>query len=624
MRLTTAYRQIIEDRQNIAILTAVSAGFVLLTLLFSSIVIVKVNRNNKSFAGSSDASLSVAWSRPVGYVTFYGSSYSNNSVKVTKKCLSTGLSCSIPAYTFKPGAAILYNVRVNGYETDKPVILSGSTDAVLCYCTKAGSVSVSWSWTYAVAVFPNLYLDCLAAGTANCKTASGYTTNSWTATGLWPATLYRKIVCAPDCSKANSKIYDQTASTDILASPGCFFYPDKILAGGSFKLTTTGGVGGDVYIMGLYLLGADKAKIDTIGVNAKDVPIAVPGMLGGGVYVIRVGGVACSSAITSGGNLAVDSVPLTTYDLLLCSSSDVNRDGYINSSDMLLISKNYGTSIAYDVDRSGAVNTIDLGIVAHYYGQACAKPMGMTVTPAASCSDVPYTVAFGWQGKGYAWSLDVSTDPTFPAGYSSRSINNLSGLFAPSGFDPAIQFNPGPNYYWRISNGSKVFYPVSPNNTFLIKNCSSGGGTSHSQSDIKNYLHNNTKFAQIVISADCNGRTRGDCANGPSERLGKILYGVAGPESGWSEKRISDLPTCSGDLCYGLLQFNKTTFGNYAKEISVTTGKTYSWDNAYDQLEIAYYLMMKDPTASGYQMSTQWYADSVGTPFLWQQYSADY
>jgi hypothetical protein len=76
------------------------------------------------------------------------------------------------------------------------------------------------------------------------------------------------------------------------------------------------------------------------------------------------------------------------------------------------------------------------------------------------------TVSFNWENSGNGWFLDVSTDAGF-ASYSNISVSNVTSISGPSGFNPAITFQPNTTYYWRMWNNAVHTF----GGTFTVQPC---------------------------------------------------------------------------------------------------------------------------------------------------------
>src|SRR3989344_5930635 len=159
-------------------------------------------------------SLTLNWARPQAsvYFTDVGGKVVNERVD--------GSYFSTPTYTYWPGSGLSYVVRA--YDETGPVIKTGSTTA-----TSDGRGEVSWDWSYAAVVFIDSAGNCLATG-AECQTKSIGTSDpvhnnqtlTWTFGGLRPDTVYRKVVCVPNCGTGRIIYpFPQTEKTQPAPTP---------------------------------------------------------------------------------------------------------------------------------------------------------------------------------------------------------------------------------------------------------------------------------------------------------------------------------------------------------------------------------------------------------------------
>lgn len=88
-------------------------------------------------------------------------------------------------------------------------------------------------------------------------------------------------------------------------------------------------------------------------------------------------------------------------------------------------------------------------------GTPCNVPSSLTIDALSACSIAPYNVTFRWTNVGTPWTLQVSNN-NFTSVLSSKDVSNVNSTVGPAGFVPAITFNPGTTYTWRIQ------YQASP------------------------------------------------------------------------------------------------------------------------------------------------------------------
>lgn len=307
-------------------------------------------------------SLTVNWSTPAGNASF--SDVNNKKAN----CQSATSTCSTGQYVYWPGSKVDYTVRVNS--VSGPVLQKGSTTA-----TTDGRAVANWSWKYEVNVFPDSLGSCTTAAD-KCVKAQAVTGNTYVANNLQYATIYRMIVCAPACS-GGVIIQNTTAQTPPppftplpTSSPNvsaCVFSPTSITLGSSLGIIPNNF---PAQPLNVELVGKSFANIVNLGTIPSTgggvvIPTSVPAPQ---QYEVRVGN-GFVSYTTCAGILTVN--PVNTYN-----TCDFNKDRKVDQLDVNMAASGFGkvtTSLnqPYDVNKDGYVNSLDLQIISQNNPKYC-------------------------------------------------------------------------------------------------------------------------------------------------------------------------------------------------------------------------------------------------------------
>lgn len=88
------------------------------------------------------------------------------------------------------------------------------------------------------------------------------------------------------------------------------------------------------------------------------------------------------------------------------------------------------------------------------------------------CTDNPYAVTFSWTGQGSGWYLDVSVGNNNFVNYSNRDVSGRTSFVSTgSDFYPALTFQPGETYYWRMYYQVAGKWAVAPIPAFQVDYC---------------------------------------------------------------------------------------------------------------------------------------------------------